>query len=81
MEINVGAITAVILFLVIMVFQAVEQRRTGAAYRKALADSKARANETVELQRETNRLLTVDRGEDGFIAVNLACHPKLAAEA
>jgi hypothetical protein len=59
MELNVGMIAAAVFFLAIMVFQSVEQRRTSAAYRKALADSKTRATEAVELQREANRLLTL----------------------
>lgn len=52
-------VTAVILFLVINALMAVEQRRTGSAHRKALVNSTVRANETVELQRETNRLLAL----------------------
>jgi hypothetical protein len=66
MEMNVGIIAAVVLFLVIMLLQSVEQRRTASAYRKALADSADRANATLELgrhyveqQRESNRLLTL----------------------
>ena len=63
---NVGIVVGVICFLAIMVLQTVEQRRTASAYRKALANSEAKANETLELgrhyveqQRESNRLLTL----------------------
>jgi hypothetical protein len=59
MDMDVGIITAVLLFLVITLFQTVEQRRTHSAYRKALANSKDKWNVTLDLQRETNRLLAL----------------------
>ncbi len=46
-------------FVIVAIFATVEQRRTASAYKKALADSKAENREWRELQRETNRLLTL----------------------
>ena len=57
MEIDAGIIGAGIFLVIVSIFGAVEQRRTASAYRQALAESKERERDLVELQRETNRLL------------------------
>jgi len=59
MQIDAGMIGVGIFLVVVSIFAAVEQRRTASAYREALAESKARDRELLELQRETTRLLTV----------------------
>jgi hypothetical protein len=59
MQIEVGIVAAGIFLIIVAIFQAVEQRRTASAYREALGESKARADEVVQLQRETNRLLAL----------------------
>jgi hypothetical protein len=59
MQTDAGMIAVGIFLVIVGIFAAVEQRRAAKAYNDALAESKAQNSELVELQRETNRLLTL----------------------
>jgi hypothetical protein len=61
MHSDLAMIVGGMFLVVVAIYWAVEQRRATAdatAYREALAESKAETRESLELQRETNRLLT-----------------------
>jgi hypothetical protein len=66
MQTDSGMIVVGIFLVIVAIFAAVEQRRAAkqhttdaSVYQAALAESQARNRELVELQRETNRLLTL----------------------
>jgi hypothetical protein len=59
MQFDAGMIVVGIFLVIVGIFAAVEQRRVTSAYKNALAESKAENRALIELQRETNRLLTL----------------------
>ena len=66
MQTDSGMIVVGIFLVIVGIFAAIEQRRAAkrrttdaSAYRDALAESQARSRELIELQRETNRLLSL----------------------
>jgi hypothetical protein len=66
MQIDSGTIIVGVFLVIVAIFSAVEQRRAAkkhaadsSAYNNALAESQGRSQELLELQRETNRLLTL----------------------
>ena len=59
MQTDAKMIVGGIFLVIVAIFWAVEQRRAAKAYNDALAESMAQNRESMELQRESNRLLTL----------------------